>query len=183
MRIKIPSPPKLEGQESLCSYLYRLAEILNISLDSLPGSSGGGSSLSLSPREIFNSIRRLIAGSTEIFDSFRQKLEPLIKDEYLSIESFNEHALQSQQAMESLETGIDNIRQEIPSIYKDGSWLCRKRGDYVELWGSLDPQQSQYALPVSLENGVVIPAGEVTGSTLTVPENSTNIYITGKEIK
>ena len=73
---------------------------------------------------------------------------------------------------------FDSLRQ---NISHQGIWTVRHCGDFVELWAELDSEQTEYALPLSFENAVAIPQGQVTDSVLTVPQGSERVYISGKE--
>lgn len=176
---------KAEKQiQTLHSYLFSLAQLLSISLDS--GEKQSQTAVDYqSPRAIFNSIRRLISSSAEIFDDFRQKLLPYLSEIFFSIDSFNAFSAELNADRQELETSIksqfDNLRQELPQVSQSGAWTLRKTGNLLELWGMADGEQTEYTLPVELEDAIVIPAGAVNGSTLTLPEGSSAIYITGKE--
>ena len=189
IKTKIPLPPSLTGKaekqiQTLHSYLFSLAQLLSIALDSESNQSQATLDYQ-SPRAIFNSIRRLICASTEIFDEFRQKLLPYLEEIFLSIHSFNAFSAELNDSRAELETSInfqfDNLRQELPQISQSGAWTIRKYGEMVELWGMADGQQQEYTLPVELTDAIVIPAGTVRGATLSLPTGSSAIYITGKE--
>ena len=180
---------KAEKQiQTLHSYLFSLAQLLSISLDS--GEQQSQTAVDYqSPRAVFNSIRRLISGSAEIFDDFRQKLLPYLDRLYLSLESFRQFSTNQSEKFSQVEQDIldretkllSQIQSSQPQISQSGVWTIRKYGEMVELWGMSDGEQLEYALPVALSDAIVIPAGAVNGSTLTVPEGSNAIYITGKE--
>ena len=57
----------------------------------------------------------------------------------------------------------------------------RRCGDFAELWAELDSEQTEYALPLSFENAIAIPQGQVAEAVLTVPQGSGRVYISGKE--
>ena len=180
---------KAEKQiQTLHSYLFSLAQLLSISLDSAEQQSQSAVDYQ-SPRAIFSSIRRLISSSTEIFDDFRQKLLPYLDEIYLSLESFRQFSTNQSEKFSQVEQNILDSKAELssqiqstkPEISQSGAWTMRKTDNLVELWGIADGVQREYALPVELEGAIVIPAGAVNGSTLSLPEGSSAIYITGKE--
>lgn len=59
-----------------------------------------------SPREIFNSIRRLLCSSTELFDSVRQNLQPHFQELFPSAESFRQLSTDTEENFSRLNQSI-----------------------------------------------------------------------------
>ena len=91
--------------QNIHSYLFSLAQLLNMSLDT-PTQQSSDSIDFKSPREIFNSIRRLLCSSTELFDSVRQNIMPYLHEVFLSLESFRQYSTNQEEKFTAVEQSI-----------------------------------------------------------------------------
>ena len=91
--------------QNIHSYLFSLAQLLNMSLDT-PTQQSSDSIDFKSPREIFNSIRRLLCSSTELFDSVRQNIMPYLHQVFLSLESFRQYSTNQEEKFTAVEQSI-----------------------------------------------------------------------------
>lgn len=182
--------------QSLHAYLYRLSEMLNMALDS-----GSAAVLSAadtrSPRSLFNSMKHLMASAPELIDSYYGEICSRLQSIFLSISDFRQNSTQVDEKFSETEKKIldsetalmaelDSLRQELPTIpqlEEQNGWYILRHGELVELWGSV--ADSETALPISFETALAIPAGQVSGSTLTYSTDfdNTAVHIIGKEMQ
>ena len=169
---------------------------MNIGFDSLsakesPLSQGA----SQSPKALFNSIKRLICSSKEVFDSVYNELLPRFQQLFPSLDSFRQLSHKQDTDRQTLQNGIESCQEEISQTAEEFSkalsnfvelenfTIRRWDENYTELWASLDPEQSSHLLPIAFSSARCIPQGTVNGSTLSLTEGLGSIYIFGKEIR
>ncbi|MBQ7896692.1 MAG: hypothetical protein IJ364_09095 [Oscillospiraceae bacterium] len=203
------SPPTLRGKEhqqieQLHSYLFRLWESLCMVLDGVGGQSISLISAGESPRAIFNSIKRLLCSSSELFDSANESLLPRFQALFLSLTEFRQFSTQQEEKFAAanedlldsesrLREEIDKVRQEIPALtdkisryIEQSPWQGRVwESGRAELWAELDLSQSQHSLPISFSQALVFPQGSISGTVLTISPAELGgtgpFFITGKE--
>lgn len=201
MKLKFESPPTLRGREaqqlqSLHAYLCRLSEMLNMALDS-PSAAALSASDTQSPRSLFNSLKRLMAASPELIDSYYGEIYSRLQSIFLSISDFRQNSTQVEEKFSETEKKIldsetalmaemDSLRQTIPAIpqiQEQDGWYLLRRGDFAELWGSVSEPGA--VLPLSFDAAIAIPCGTVSGNSLTMPEGSdiSAVHIIGKEMQ
>lgn len=166
--------------------------MLNMAFD-LPGSTVLSAADPQSPRSLFNSMKRLMASSPELLDSYYGEIYQRLTSIFLSISDFRENSTKVEEkfseaekkildSASELSTKIDSVEAQIPAIpqieEQDG-WYILRHGEFVELWGSVSA-----TLPLTFDSAIAIPAGAVTGNSLTMPEETevNAVHIIGKEM-
>ena len=182
--------------QAIYGYLFRLAEKLNLCLDSGTERSLTAAQLQ-SPRSLFNSMKRLMAHSAELIDSYYAEIHRRLQSIFLSISDFRQFSTNTDEKFSETEkkildketelsAKIDSLRAQIPQIpqpSRENGWYILRHGHYAELWG--EAQVGENSLPVAFESAVVVPVGQVEGAILSISTEFDNlsVHIIGKEMQ
>lgn len=158
----IETPPQLRGTpeqqlSQLHSYLYRLAENLNVSLSDTQTKEVSTTGQTQSPKAIFEAIRTLIANSKEILDVYYIEIFNRLESVFVSLTEYQEDITGINEELEQIGTALAKIKDSVTETSASSaggiSWNTRRwESGAVEMWGS-----GSMALTADTAVSIVLP--------------------------
>lgn len=116
------TPPALRGEAQnqlaqLHSYLYRLSEMLNVSLQDGQQEEGSGTGAAAqTPKALFESIRSLISNSSDILNVYYAEIAKKLVDVFVELEDYQQDKAKTEADMASQAKDIASLKGTVSGL-------------------------------------------------------------------